>query len=70
MTQMAIPARGGVSVEEVDREEVARNVDVLSRRFLKLSGREFLACRREGALGETEDTAAVSRVLSVATLLD
>lgn len=70
MTQMASPAPGCVSVEETDPEAVRRNLDTLARRFLRMSGEEFLERRANGSLDEIEDSAAVSRVLSVATLLD
>lgn len=70
MTQMAKPAPGQVSVAEADSEAVRRNLDALARRFLKMSGEEFLTRRRDGSLDDLEDSAAVSRVLSVATLLD
>jgi len=68
---MAAPAHEGVSVQTVDdRDALMRNVDALARRFLKMSGREFLLRKQHGALDQLGDSAAVTRVLSVATLLD
>jgi hypothetical protein len=67
---MAAPAHEGVSVEPVDRDALLRNVDALARRFLKMSGREFLLRKQHQALDQLGDSAAVTRVLSVATLLD
>lgn len=70
MTQMAARAGGDVSVEEVDRAEVEENVDKLARRFLNMSGSEFLQLRENGGVDDLGDSAAVARVLSAATLLD
>jgi hypothetical protein len=70
VTQVAARAGGDVSVEEVDRAQVERNVDMLARRFLKMSGEEFLLCRKNGEVEGLGDSAAVARVLSAATLLD
>ncbi|RZU32699.1 hypothetical protein [Blastococcus saxobsidens] len=60
----------GVSVKEVDREAVMRNVDRLARRFLKISGAEFLRRKQHGELDSFGDSAKLQRVLSAATLLD
>lgn len=70
MTQIAARAGGDVSVEEVDRVEVEQNVDKLARRFLKMSGHDFLLCRKNGKVDALGDSAAVARVLSAASLLD
>jgi hypothetical protein len=70
VTQTAARAGGDVSVEEIDHAEVKRNIDILARRFLGMTGDEFLACRADGRIEELGDSAAVARVLSVATLLD
>jgi len=45
---MAARAGGDVSVEEVDLAEVERNVDKLARRFLGMSGSDFMTYRANG----------------------
>lgn len=70
MTQTAAPAHDGVSVEDVDRPAVERNVDALARRFLGMTGEIFLLRRERGEFQEAEDSPALCRVLSAAALLD
>ncbi len=70
MAQATATPLGDVSIEDVDREAVLRNVDMLARRFLHMSGPEFLQCKERGALDELGDTPGVVRVLSAASLLD
>ncbi|MCA1672926.1 MAG: hypothetical protein LC799_12270 [Actinobacteria bacterium] len=59
-----------VSVGEVDESAVRANLDSLARRFLGMTGEQFLSLRRQGSFGEVEHQAGFSRVLAVATLLD
>ena len=70
MTQTAAPAHDGVHVEDVDRAEVERNVDLLARRFLNMTGKAFMLVKQRGELDELGDSAAVNRVISAASLLD
>lgn len=70
MTRSAVPDCEGVSVESVDRVAAERNVDMLARRFLKISGAEFLRRKKRGELEALGDSAKLQRVLSAATLLD
>lgn len=70
MTRSAAPAHDGVSAEDVDRREVERNLDTLARRYLSMSGEEFLNRRQRGELEALGDSASLHRVLSAATLLD
>lgn len=60
----------GVSVGDVDESAVRANLDRLARRFLGMSGEEFLSLYRQGSFGETGEQPGFTRVLAVATLLD
>ncbi|MGH3612599.1 MAG: hypothetical protein ACRDRK_08375 [Pseudonocardia sp.] len=66
----AAELRTGVSVSEVDEVAARDNLDMLAKRFLSLSGDEFLRRRRAGALDDVEHRPGYTRVLAVATLLD
>ena len=70
MTRSAAPAHGGVTVEDIDRHEVERNVDLLARRYLRMSGEDFMQRKQRGELEGMGDSAGLHRVLSAATLLD
>jgi hypothetical protein len=60
----------GVTVGEVDEAAALANLDMLARRFLGITGAEFLRRRAEGSLGDLERQVGFGRVMSVATLLD
>lgn len=60
----------GVSVGDVDESAVRTNLDRLARRFLGMSGEEFLTLHKQGSLGEAEEQPGFTRVFAVATLLD
>lgn len=60
----------GVSVGEVDEAVARRNLDRLARRFLGMSGADFLTRRKLGSLDDAEHRPGFTRVLAVATLLD
>lgn len=60
----------GVAVEEVNEDAALDNLDKLARRFLSMSGQEFLRLRAEGNLDSVEHDPGFTRVLAVATLLD
>ena len=60
----------GVSVEDADELEVRRTVDNLARRYLGMTGDDFLALRAAGRADELGDSPATLRVLSAASLLD
>lgn len=59
-----------VSVGDVDQTAARANLDSLARRFLGMSGEEFLNRRQQEAFGEIEEQPGFSRVLAVATLID
>lgn len=63
-------AMTGVAVGEVEERVALENLDRLARRFLSISGSEFLRRRAEGALSSVEHEPGFTRVLAVATLLD
>ena len=60
----------GVSVGTVDEAAVRANLDRLARRFLGMSGDDFLSLRKQGSLDDAEHRPGFTRVLAVATLLD
>lgn len=60
----------GVSVHDVDQREVRANLDRLARRFLGVTGDQFLKLRQQGSFGTVEERPGFTRVLAVATLLD
>ena len=60
----------GVSVGEVDESTARGNLDRLARRFLGMSGEDFLRLRTQGSFGPAEQQPGFTRVLAVATLLD
>jgi hypothetical protein len=60
----------GVTVGEVDEAAALANLDSLARRFLGISGEEFLRRREDGSLGELEYRSGFTHVMAVATLLD
>ncbi|MGQ0779102.1 MAG: hypothetical protein ACT4NY_32590 [Pseudonocardiales bacterium] len=59
-----------VSVGEVDQTAARANLDSLARRFLDMSGEEFLSLRERKAFGEVQEQPGFTRVLAVATLID
>lgn len=59
-----------VSVGEVDQTAARANLDSLARRFLGMSGEEFLSLHKQGTFGEVEEQPGFTRVLAVATLID
>ncbi len=63
-------AMTGVTVGEVEERAALGNLDALARRFLSISGPEFLRLRAEGSLNAVEQKPGFTRVLAVATLLD
>lgn len=72
MTTLREVAEGntGVSVGDVNESAARANLDSLARRFLGMTGEEFLSLRKQGSFGEVEDQPGFTRVLAVATLLD
>ncbi|MGH4014813.1 MAG: hypothetical protein ACRDSL_12995 [Pseudonocardiaceae bacterium] len=70
LSDEVVEGNTGVSVGDVDESAVRANLDRLARRFLGLTGEEFLSLRKRDAFGEAEDKPGFSRVLAVATLLD
>lgn len=60
----------GVSVEDADELMVRQTVDDLARRYLSMTGDDFLALRAAGRVEELGDSPATLRVLSAASLLD
>lgn len=55
---------------EVELSAVRANLDSLARRFLGMSGEEFLSLRSQGSFEDAEQQPGFTRVLAVATLLD
>lgn len=66
----AAESQTGVAVGEVEESVALDNLDMLARRFLSMSGSEFLRRRAEGTLEDLERWPGFTRVLAVATLLD
>lgn len=60
----------GVTVGEVDEVAARANLDSLARRFLGISGEEFLRRRSAGTFGDLDRHPGFTRVMAVATLLD
>jgi hypothetical protein len=59
-----------VPVEEVDLDVARQNLDRLARRFLGLSGSEFLTKRDGGQLDDFRSKPGFSRVDAIASLMD
>jgi hypothetical protein len=59
----------GVTVEDIDLDEVRDNLDHVAKRYLDIDGATFLARRAAGEY-DGVDTPAVMRVMDVAELLD
>lgn len=55
---------------EVDELTARSNLDRLARRFLDMSGEDFLRLRRQGSLDPAERHPGFTRVLAVANLID
>ena len=66
----AAETQTGVTVGDVDVAVARANLDKLAKRFLSISGAEFLKRRKNRELGEVERLPGFTRVLAVATLLD